>query len=370
MVRGIIVSLIAILSLQPVAWAQGDARKILNRTSTEWLKILDADKSPKKRKAALLALKVFGAAEKGVVDGMIHALEKTDETPEVKLTAAQYLGEMGEDAKMAVLPLGKALASDPSSQVREAAAKALGDKMIPFSKPTIPVLGKALHDSDPEVRAAAAATLKDHGKDAHAVLGDLLDTVKDTKTDRFTRMFAAETVRQFSEDADKIVPVFAAVLTEKGANSDLKQVMVVGLARFGKSATGAIDALLVVLRDSNAPVPLRRSAAVTLAKVEADGKKIWPAARELFKSPQKNLREQAIRLAASACKNEPGLVEALKGMAGDQQLDVRLAAVQELGELGPAAKAAEPVIAELARNDPRTSVREAAETALKKIRGG
>jgi HEAT repeat protein len=346
--------------------AQGPP-KVLGKTTEEWLKILNTESNVKKKQAALIALKVFGPSESGVVDGLIRALQ--DKAPEVRLSAAQILGEMGEPAKTAVLRLGKVLSDDPSPRVKEAVAHALGDKLLPFSKPVIPLLGKALKEPDADVRVAAATTLKEHGKDARPVLADLLAALNNPDNDRFTRSFAAQTLIQLKEDGGKIIPAFTAILPQKGADPALKQVVVDGLARFGKEASAAADTLEQLFKDSKAPVLLRRSAAVTLAQIGPDGKKLWPTVKMMMKAKEKELREQAIRLAGRVCRGEPELVNALKACVDDRHLEARVAAIQELGELGPAAKGAESTLAVVARNDPRFSVREAAEAALKKIRG-
>ncbi len=164
--RGVVLSLLVALSLGVGLHAQDEQKRILGKTSGEWLKLLATETNVKKKQAALIALKVFGPTEPGVIDGLIRALQK-DKAPEVRQTAAQYLGELAGDAKTAVLPLGKALAEDPSAKVREAAARALGDKMVPFAKPAVPVLGKALKDPDPEVREAAKEALGKIESTAH-----------------------------------------------------------------------------------------------------------------------------------------------------------------------------------------------------------
>ena len=56
--------------------------------------------------------------------------------------------------------------------------------------------------------------------------------------------------------------------------------------------------------------------------------------------------------------------------AKDDNTENRLAAIQELGQLGNVAGDAVPTLTRLASNDSRASIREAAEEALKKIKAG
>jgi hypothetical protein len=53
----------------------------------------------------------------------------------------------------------------------------------------------------------------------------------------------------------------------------------------------------------------------------------------------------------------------------DVNIEVRIAAIQELGQLGPLAKSAEPTLRELAQTDARPTVRQAAQAALKLLKG-
>jgi len=82
------------------------------------------------------------------------------------------------------------------------------------------------------------------------------------------------------------------------------------------------------------------------------------------------VRIQAIRLAGILGKEESAVVPALVSQFESGNVEVRLAAVQELGHLGAAARKALPDLAKLARSDSRASVRDAAEVARKKIEQG
>ena len=64
------------------------------------------------------------------------------------------------------------------------------------------------------------------------------------------------------------------------------------------------------------------------------------------------------------------LVFGVSGAVTEQRLQQnRLVAIQELGALGGAAEKAVPVLQDIARDDARATLRQAAEAALKKIKG-
>lgn len=366
MVRLLACSLFVVLLL--ATRSRAEEPKVFGKTSPEWRQILEKDEREKYRRAAVAALEAFGAGERGVVDALILALRK-DKSPVVRQAAAQTLGRMGGDAKSAVEPLGTVLAQDKTAAVREAAAKALGGAMVPHSKVALVVLAAALQDADVGTRAAAAATLKDLGEESRGVLPQMLAAVKDVKQDKFTRMYLAQALGSFRKEAAQVVPVLTALLQEEQADATLQQVVVDGLAHFGKDAAPAIAPLLHIFQDKKAPVLLRRSAAVTLVQLEPASTQVWPAVQAGLKDTNQAIRSEAVRLGSKVCPSVPELVPELLRLTRDKHIEVQLAAIQELGELGPTARAAAAALEQIARTGPRASLREAAAAALKKIRG-
>ena len=108
---------------------------------------------------------------------------------------------------------------------------------------------------------------------------------------------------------------------------------------------------------------------MALGKVSKDATVVWPAVRGVLKEKDSALRSQAVRVAGPLGKQEKEIVTALQEVARlDGNVEVRVAAIQELGQLGPDGKAAEETLADLAANDPRPSIREAAQAALKRVK--
>jgi HEAT repeat protein len=361
-----LVLLTGLVALSAGAAARAQEVLELGKSSAAWLKILAEAKEPKHKLVALIALERYGPKTKGVLPGLEEALYK-DPSPAIRKATAETLARMGEDAKSAIPALANALARDKSELVREAAARALGGAMVKYSKTAVPVLAEALADPDPATRAAVAETLKDLGAEARPALRHLLAVLKDTKTDRFTRLYALQILGRFTEDAAVVVPALLAAFAETGAHPSIRLGAAESLARLGPEAAAAAPALAETLTSKTAPAPLRRACAQALVKVGADAKTAWPAAKVALTDPDASVRTQAIRLAGAMGKLEREVVPALVTRCEDENVEARLAAIQELGQLGAAAKGAEDTLRRLARSDSRASVRDAASAALTKI---
>jgi HEAT repeat protein len=340
----------------------------LGKTRVEWLKILETNKEAKKRYVAVLALRVVGAKGAGVLETLATAARK-DEDALVRRTSVHTLGEMGADAKSAVDTLAEALEKDKSEKVREAAAVALG-KMRPHSKTAVLPLAKALQDTDSATRSAAAEALRELGEDAVAARDALLDAFKDKKNDPFTRVHAAEALTRLGNDGVAVIPLLAETLQEKDAPVLVRRMSAELLGRFGGSAASAVAALEIALQDKDTAI--RRAAIVALVRVGFQAKSAWPTVRKLLEKqnePDPAVRTQAIRVAGIIGKDDPKeVVPALAKLLGtEDNVDAKVAAIQVLAQIGEGAKEVVPQLNQIAQNDPRASVRDAAKEAVKKI---
>lgn len=365
MTRSVALSLVAMCSLL-AGVSPGQDEVVLGKKAPEWLTLLKEAKEVRFRRAALIALEVFGPKVPGVIPGLLEALEKEPE-PEIRRDVAQLLGRMGADAKGAVEALGVALKNDKSALVREAAARSLGGKLGPHAHSQVQVLAAALQDPHPGTRVAAVETLKDFGDNARPVLAQLLAILKDNKSDRFTRIYAANIVARFKEDATTSVPVLMATVGDPEALAAVREAAADALGRLGPDAAEAVGLLARVLKDKEASV--RRAAAVALGQLGEKSLAAWPAVKEALTDSDKAVRHQAIRLAGSFGGQEKSVVAPLAQAAlSDEHTENRLAAIQELGELGPIAAPARPILAKIAHGDVRPTVREAAANALKRVK--
>src|SRR5262245_47507204 len=73
--------------------ADDGGTKCLDKTLSEWLKVLRTDKDIKARRKALFALESFDPKRVGVVAGIAEALEK-DQEEELRREAADSLGRL------------------------------------------------------------------------------------------------------------------------------------------------------------------------------------------------------------------------------------------------------------------------------------
>ena len=127
-------------------------------------------------------------------------------------------------------------------------------------------------------------------------------------------------------------------------------------------------ALAGVLRDKD--VEMRRAAAVTLGQLGYKVQEAWPALKEAYGDQDNAVRGYVIRVLGRIGKNQKEAVALLAEAAvKDANVENRLAALQELGQLEMAAQSALPTLERLAVEDSRGSIREAARNAMKKIKG-
>lgn len=336
---------------------------VLNKKRSEWLAILKEHKEVKFKRAALIALEVIGPKSKGVLDGLFAALEK-EPNPDIRREVALLLGRMGTDAKGAVDALGQALKMDKDESVREAAALALGGNQSEAAHTQVMILAGALKDKHAGTREAAAAALQKLGEKAKPALPQLTEVALDKKADRFPRLYAIQIISRFGDE--ETAKVLITILSGEPAAA-VRQAALEGLGRLGEKAAAALPNLIEGLKEKEPE--LRRAAAVALGKIGPKAKEAWPVIKATYNDSDTAVRHQMIRLAGSLAKEQPQAV-ALLAEAADKDVNQenRLAAIQELSQLEAAASAAVPTLEKLLQ-DPRASIRDAAQAALKKIKG-
>jgi HEAT repeat protein len=114
------------------------------------------------------------------------SLLKSAKTARERAGAADEIGRHGairaRDVKDAIEPLLEALKGDRDAEVRQAAARALGN-IAPDAKRVVPALTEALKDQSANVKMAAALALGQYGKDARPAVPALRELAA-MKTDR------------------------------------------------------------------------------------------------------------------------------------------------------------------------------------------
>ena len=186
---------------------------------------------------------------------------------------------------------------------------------------------------------------------------------------------AAFALSNIGEPAGKTVPTLATMLTDD-QDSNVRAVAAFALGRIGKPSVAAVPALIKGLSDEEALV--RFNCANTIRLLGPDARDAVPA---LLKSlletrnevyPDKFILtiQDAIALAiANVTKGSDVGVEALmEALKATQLSPTRKAVVRSLGEIGPAAKSAVPLITEFKADKDRL-LRETVEISLKQIAG-
>jgi HEAT repeat protein len=350
-------------------YAGGGGGEFAGKSAGEWVKILREHKEPKFRRVSLLALETIGPKVTGVTAGLYEALRE-DPEPEIRREIAILLGRMGPDAKGAPDVLGERLLKDQNELVRQAAATALGGKLAKLADGQVRTLATALKDKHEGTRRAAAETLKAIGEPAAAAVPQLLEVARDPKADRFTRVYALQVISLWGQDDRNTAPALVAILGEKDAPVPVRQAAAEGLGRLGGEDAATVQALGQAL--DQGPAELRRTAAVSLGQCSTKAGPAWAIIKQTLEDRKgdSGTRYPLIRTAAALARQHTDAIAVLAKLAQDDNAaENRLAAIQELGELGSVADSVTAVLQEIAQSDARATLREAAQAALKKIKG-
>jgi HEAT repeat protein len=394
------------LALAPTAaLAQPDTPTVAGKTKAEWLKILAGDKSARLREGAVAALMIYEPRDRAIIDAVRDALN--DKAERVRLRAVDgvavfilsearestgLLDSLGkilvndpaeavraralnvarelkkDDQQRKIVPaLADALRGDKSPGMRAGAAAALG-RIGENARTVVNVMIEALKDPDARVRAAAADGLGRVGDEARAAIPRLVPLLKDP--DAGVRLAAAFALGRIGPDAATAVPDLAQALAAD-ADANVRKEAARAFALLGLDAKAAIPALAKALREDKS-ADVRQHAALALGKMRGD--EVHAVAPIMIEALRQDM-DRGVRLfAVHALSNSLGstLRDFVKELADHlpQEPDgqVRLAIVQELGALGPDAKAALPALNQ-AVSDVQITVRDAARKAVKKVQG-
>ncbi len=347
-------------AMTPSAAAQNN--KVLEKTKAEWLAILDdASAKPRMRKAAVIALGIFGAGEADVLPALSKALA-SDKDEAVRLQIVSILGSVKSNSLRDSLPtLADVLKDDKSSAVKAATANLIG-KLGELAKPALSGLVRALKDVDPSVRAAAVEAIGQTGAEAKSAISDMLPLLKDTDASvRYSTVYA---LGRFGSDAAGAIPELLQVL-EKDTSADARHEVARTIALIGGASDKSIVPALIKALQNDKSDEVRRQLALTLGKmgdIKGEMKDILGVLR--------NDKDHTVRLylirSIPTCLGS-AMKEYVKDYADwlgkEPDADARLAIIQELGALGPAAKEALEALTR-AESDVVLQVREAARQAI------
>ena len=377
-----LVLIAASLLWSTAARADEDDPALRGKKLSEWIELLQNGKTVGQRRLGLIAVQVIGPRKsRKVTPALIAALrENSEET--IRSGAARALGEIASksrDEDDLVLDkirnaLAAALRSDKKVAVRRAAATALGEMKGGAIK-AVDDLALALKDTDAGTRTAAARSLHQLGPNADEALGDLQTALKNAKLERLTRAplrpcsgphwqggvrARLEGHPRRQQERHRTAPRCAEAL-----------------GQLGEKATDAVPALAAALTAKDSEVVLRRAAAESLDRMGSEAGAALSALRKAFKDEDQFVRSLSLH-AISHLGRDLGddrklVINGILAAMDDNVLEVRITAIEALGNLGTAglgdqSKAAVTRLTAATR-DPQKAVSEAAKVALKKLQG-
>lgn len=274
------------------------------------------------------------------------------------------------DAELRKLALEKLRAGLKSElpKVRAASTSGLSD-LAPFVTPAerqqlADDFLSMLADPDPAVGTRGGAALIRLGVDAVEPLGNQLANPE-------LRMAALELLAAIGSDSGKAIEPIRGALADQ--DPSVRGEAAIALAAIGPAAAPAVPQLRRMLADSAEDSGARYSAAYALGRIGSAAASAMETLRMQSESEDELMATVAVW---AALKIEPGNTEFFetamprlrKALQAESDL-ARLEAAVALGEIGPHAKTAIPILEVVEEDDPVRAVRAAAAEALRKIGG-
>lgn len=316
----------------PAAFALG---RMKAAAGDESLKKVAAGTDPFLGSVAAWALARIHPDDASLVDAAVTRLRKglTDPDPEARAACVNGLsdlvGSLGGDVREQVAAEFVSLLADPDLDTGRAAGAAL----IRLGGAAVPALRTKL--ADPAIRLNVMEILSAIGPAAKPALAEFITALGDA--DPQCRGDAAVAIAAIGADAADAVPHLQKMVTDPSAVDGLRYAAAYALGKIGPAA----DAAAPVLRE------LASSDDELLATVATwAGLKIKPDDGSQFEAAIPMLR---------------------RALRGDREM-VRLEAAVALGDIGPSAASAIPILELVSEEDSVKQVREAAAAALAKIR--
>jgi HEAT repeat protein len=266
--------------------------------------------------------------------------------PETKKTLAKQ-----------VVPVLLARARNPATPARDYILEGAIRDLEPESSLIVPDLNQFLKDPDARVRQAAAFMLMEYGKDSLPALSNVVDAVNDS--DFEVRQCAVRALMTMGPGANAGAPALERCLADPKLRLDAAFALWTTDHRTNVALANLPDALT----DGTG------NAAYFLGQVGPAGREVMPA---LLKATEQSENNGRFNACEAIWKIDPKqamkIVPVLIGMLSDSHTDefhlehgARL-----LGEIGPEAKSAIPVLTDLLKHS-NTKVCQTAEKALKRI---
>jgi HEAT repeat protein len=222
-----------------------------------------------------------------------------------------------------------------------------------------------LDDADPTVATSGGAALVRLGADA-------VEVVRGKLADPLGRIAALEILAAIGAAAAPAGGDLVGLLGDP--DEQVRSDAAMALAALGDAAAEAVPALQKILADDAGPAGPRYSAAFALGRIGSAAQPALETLRGLTAADDDVLATVAIWAALKISPDDKTLAAAAipklrAALRGKYDL-ARLEAAFALGDIGPAAADAIPILELVEEDDPVKAVRAAAAQALAKIRGG
>lgn len=348
---------------------------------------------------AIMALAAIGEPAAAAVPTLVAALESKEEL--LQFAAAFALGKLRAAAADDAL---ETVDDSPNEFLAAVAAWARAE-IHPDDEALVAEavgrLGKGLESADPMIRRGAvsglsdlAASLDPAGRRSLATqFAELLD---DANQDVGMHAGAAlvrlgpdaldELTKRLGEPAHRVQALGVLAAIGAAAKPAVKQLVAalaepdpgvvgeaaVAIGAVGPDAAEAVPALRKLLGDAT-PADVRYPVTYALGRIGAAAKAAVPRLLELSKSDDEIMATVATWAALKIEPADAALVEQAipllrRALRGEREL-ARLEAAVALGDIGPTAAAAVPLLELVAEEDPAPGVRAAAAEAIGKIKG-
>jgi HEAT repeat protein/beta-lactamase regulating signal transducer with metallopeptidase domain len=241
----------------------------------------------------------------------------------VKALATFGVNGYGTEATRAVLELMRGYDINNSDREDQNVVSAAYDAVRKIGDPAVPALREGLREKNRNVRRFAAMSLAGNAAWAAAAVPDLFAALRDS--DPYVRCDAVNGLGGVKPRPKEYLPALLQRL--KNEDTRVRNATIFQLGRIGPPAREAVPALLDLL--ANDTPPLRQSAIQALRAIKPEAKAVLPALIRAVQEPNRGAKPDTTSLAGT--ENQPG------GGVEEE-------AVQAIGELGPDAADAVPVL--------------------------
>ncbi len=320
--------------------------------------------------ASLRYVAAYALGQLRVADGDA-ALEKASESDDPFLVtlaswARARIHPEDVDLRTRAVERLTAAVADESPQVRRAGVEGLSELDDSLDRAQRLQLADTfvglLADPAPEVSLAAGAGLIRLGPDAV----DALVTTLATPT---VRQAGMEILAELGPAARPALDQMVAGLSD--ADPVYRADSALALGALGAEAKDAVAPLVTLLADESVPSETRYTAAYALGRIGPDAVTAEPLLRKLTDSDDELMATVAVWAALKIQPNDKSLFEIaipkLRHTLNQERELARLEAAVALGEIGPPAASALPLLEMLAEEDPSRNVRAAAADAVDRI---